>query len=133
MEIDADTLTEWAEDESFKDFKLDIEKINKRRPHVLSDKEEKLLAEAGEVLSTPTSTYMMFNNADLTFDKAKDKDGKEYSVTQGTFVDLLKSSDRELRKSAYENLYSAYQGFENTMSKTLEGVVNAHIFTSNAR
>lgn len=133
MQIDEETLNSYAEEDKLKEFKFDLEKINKQRAHVLSDKEEKLLAQAGLVLNNPGSTYAIFNNADLSFDNAVDSDGNSHVLTQGTYIDLLKSSDRALRKSAYENLYKKYGEFENTLAQTLSGEVDSHVFTSEAR
>jgi len=133
MEIPEETLKEFAEDERLAEFKFDLEKLNKQRPYVLSDAEEQLLAQAGEVMHTPTQVYCMFNNADIEFKPAVDSDGKEHPLTQGNFVELLKSSDRTLRESAYTNLYSEYSKFKNTLSQTLAGVVNTHVFSANVR
>lgn len=133
MKIDEDTLKSWMEDERLKEFKFDLEKLNQKRAHVLSDKEEKIMAQAGEVMSNPSSTYSMFSNADLEFDDAVDSHGVGHTLTQGTFVDLLKSPDRQLRKSAYENLYTTYGAFKNTLSQTLTGVVDTHNFSAQVR
>lgn len=133
MEIPEETLKEFAEDKRLAEFKFDLEKLNKQRPYVLSDAEEQLLAQAGEVMHTPTQVYGMFNNADIEFKPAVDSDGKEHPLTQGNFVELLKSSDRTLRESAYTNLYSEYSKFKNTLSQTLAGVVNTHVFSANVR
>src|SRR5690625_4207233 len=105
MDIPEDKLKEFAEDERLAEFKFDLEKLNKQRPHVLSDKEEQLLAQAGEIMHTPTQVYGMFNNADVDFKPAVDSEGKEHVLTQGNYVELLKSPDRNLRESAYYNLY----------------------------
>ncbi|GAA3732295.1 oligoendopeptidase F [Salinicoccus jeotgali] len=133
LQIDEDTLEEWRQDERLSEFSFDLEKLNRKREHILSDKEEKLMAQAGEVLSNPTSTFGMFNNADLEFPDAIDAEGNAHTLTQGTYIDLLKSSDRELRKSAYENLYKTYGSFKNTLSQTLQGVVSTHVFEAQAR
>ncbi|KKK34029.1 oligopeptidase PepB [Salinicoccus sediminis] len=133
MNIDESELKSWMEDGRLSEFAFDLEKLNAKRAHVLSDKEEKLMAQAGEVLSGPSSTYGMFNNADLEFPDAVDSEGNEHTLTQGTYIDLLKSPDRELRRSAYENLYAKYGDFKNTLSQTLQGVVNTHVFQAQAR
>lgn len=133
MKIDEAILKSWMEDERLSEFAFDLEKLNQNREHVLSDKEEKLLAQAGEVMSNPTSTYGMFSNADLEFPDAVDSDGNKHTLTQGTYIDLLKSQDRELRRSAYENLYTRYGDFQNTLSQTLQGEINTHIFSAGAR
>lgn len=133
MKIDQETLEAWRQDARLSEFSFDLEKLNKKREHVLSDKEERLLAQAGEVMSNPTSTFGMFNNADLEFPDAVDSEGNAHALTQGTYIDLLKSSDRTLRQSAYENLYSTYGAFKNTLSQTLQGVVSTHVFQAQAR
>lgn len=133
LKLDEETLKTFIQDDRLKEFKFDLEILNDERPHILSDKEEKLLAQAGEVMSTPQSVYGMFNNADLEFEPAVDSEGKEHALTQGTYIDLLKSPDRTLRKSAYENLYSKFGEFKNTLSQTLSGEVNTHVFSANVR
>src|SRR5699024_1554110 len=100
LKLDEDTLKTFIQDDRLKEFKFDLEILNNERPHILSDKEEKMLAQAGEVMSTPTSVYGMFNNADLEFEPAVDSEGNVHELTQGTYIDLLKSPDRTLRKSA---------------------------------
>ena len=133
MNIDESTLNEWAQDESLKEFKFDLEKLNAKRAHVLSDKEENILAQSSEVTGNPTQTYMMFNNADLEFPDVVDGEGNKHPLSQGTFIDHVKSDDRVRRQSAYENLYATYRGFENTISSTLQGVVSAHAFEASVR
>lgn len=133
LSIPEETLKEYALDDRLAEFKFDLEQLNKQRPHVLSDKEEQLLARAGEVMHTPGQVYGMFNNADLEFPDAVDADGKAHPLTQGTYIDLLKSSDRKLRQSAYENLYTEYGRYKNTLSQTLAGEINTHVFSAQAR
>lgn len=133
MAIPEETLNEYASHDRLKEFKFDLEKLNKQRPHVLSDKEENILAQAGEVMHTPTQVYGMFNNADINFKPAVDSEGKEHELTQGNYVEMLKSSDRTLRESAYNNLYGEYKQFKNTLSQTLAGVVSTHAFSANVR
>ena len=48
----------------------------------------------------------MLNDADLKFPDAVDKDGNKHPVTHGTFIPLMQSYDRVLRKSAFDSLYS---------------------------
>ena len=81
---------------------------------------KRLLTEAQDALSTPSNVYGMFSNADLEFEDAVDKDGEKHPLTQGTFIKYLESDDRELRQSAYNNLYKAY-GAYNTLGSTLAG------------
>ena len=93
----------------------------RRKDHILSPAEEKLLAAAGEMANAPDSIYSMFADADLTFEDAVDAEGNRYPLSQGTFVPYQFSADRVLRKSAYENLYKGFDHFKNTAA----GLLNA--------
>ena len=95
--------------------------LRRRKEHVLSPTEEKLLAAAGEMAQTPDNVYGMFADADITFPDAVDSEGNAHPVTQGSFVSLQDSTDRILRKNAYENLYSGFGAFKNTAA----GLLNA--------
>jgi len=96
---------------------------NKRRmkEHTLSAVEEKLLAAAGEMADAPSNIFNSFNNADMNYPDAVDAQGKAHSLSNGTFVSLELSSDRVLRKSAYDNLYHTLHSFRNTAA----GLLNA--------
>lgn len=72
----------------------------------------------------------MFSNADLEFEDAVDKDGEKHPLTQGTFIKYLESDDRELRQSAYNNLYKAYGAYNNTLGSTLAGEVKKNVFNA---
>ena len=60
--------------------------IRRKKEHVLSPAEEKLLASTGEMSQAPDSIYGMFADADLKFPDALDSEGNPHTVTQGTFV-----------------------------------------------
>ena len=66
---------------------------------MLSEQEEALLAEASEALSSPSNTFSVLNNADITFPSIKDENGKETQITHGNFINFLESSNREVRKT----------------------------------
>ena len=91
------------------------------KDHILSIGEEKLLASAGEMAQTPDNVFGMFADADLTFPDALDAEGAAHPVSQGTFVACEESTDRVLRKNAYESMYHSFAKFKNTAA----GLLNA--------
>ena len=95
--------------------------MRRRKEHILSEAEEKLLAAAGELAQSPDNIYGLFSDADLTFRDALDSQGNAHPVTRGSFVGYQESSDRQLRKSAYESLYDSFGAFKNTAA----GILNA--------
>ena len=95
--------------------------LRRRKDHILSPAEEKLLAAAGEMAQTPDNVYGMFADADLKFADALDANGEKHPVTQGSFVACMESEDRTLRKNAYESIYNGFGAFKNTAA----GLLNA--------
>ena len=114
-------------------YRRHLEKIRRRKAHVLSASEEKLLAGLGEMAQTPQNTFSMFSNADIKFEPAEDSRGEKHTITQGTYISCLESADRTLRKNAYENYYAAYQNYRNTCAACLNGQVKQLQFFANAR
>lgn len=130
---DEDMARLYAEAPELELYRLNIDRIRRRREHVLSDKEEAILAAAGEMAASPDDIYSMLNDADLKFPDAVDKDGIAHPVTHGTFIPLMQSYDRVLRKSAFDSLYSVYGQFRNTSAATLSAQLKQLLFFANVR
>ena len=107
--------------------------IRRRKEHVLSPAEEKLLAAAGEMANAPDDIFSLFADADLTFPDAVDSRGNRLPLSQGTFVSYEESADRALRKSAFENFYHTFGSFQNTVAAILASQVKQLQFFSEAR
>ena len=105
----------------------------RRREHTLSAAEERLLAAAGEMANAPETVFGSFLNADMRYPDAVDSEGKPHALSQSTFVPLEESSDRALRKSAYENLYNTLGGMRNTAAGLLDAQNKQQKFFATAR
>lgn len=114
-------------------YRIYIDNIRRRKEHILSDAEEQLLALAGDVTSSPDNIFSMFNDADLKFPDAHDKNGNPVQITHGSYIPVLQSSDRILRKSAFEALYGRYGEYKNTTAAVLGAQVKQLIFRARAR
>lgn len=134
MAISDETLDSFYRDfpelERYRRFLTDL---RRRKEHILSPAEEKLLAAAGEMANAPDNIYSVFADADMSFPDAVDAAGTHYPLSQGTFVSYEESPDRVLRKSAYENLYHSFAGFQNTAAAILNAQVKQLKFFSDAR
>ncbi len=114
-------------------YRRKLEVVRMKKEHVLSEAEEKIMALTSEMGSSPENIFSMFSDADLRFPDATDKDGKVHQVTHSTYIPLVQSSDRVLRKSAFESMYSTYDSFKNTCAATLGAQIKAVNFYSKAR
>lgn len=105
----------------------------KRREHMLSDKEEALLAGASEVLGSGAQTFSILNNADLKFPTIKNEAGEDVQLSNGRYVLFLESKDRNIREAAFKAMYATYGAFKNTFASTLTSGVKAHNFNARVR
>ena len=111
----------YAECPELERYRRYLTNLRRMKAHTLSASEEKLLASAGEMANAPSNIYGMFADADIKFEPAVDANGEKHPLSQGTFIACEESSDRVLRKSAYENLYNGFGNFKNTAA----GLLNA--------
>ena len=134
MGISEETMESfYAAEPALERYRRYLDDIRRRRAHVLTPAEEKLLASAGEMANAPDTIYGMFNDADVTFPDAVDAEGNHHPLSQGTYISYMESSDRTLRKSAFENLYRTYGGYKNTISAILSAQVKQLQFFADAR
>lgn len=114
-------------------YRLCIDRVRRRRAHILSEAEERIMALTGEMTGSPDNIFSMFNDADLKFPDAVDKDGNTHQVTHGSYIPLMHSNDRELRKSAFKSLYGVYESFKNTSAAVLSSQTKCLTFRARAR
>ncbi|CDQ21017.1 oligoendopeptidase F [Halobacillus karajensis] len=114
-------------------YKHTLDEITRQRAHVLSEKEEKLLAGFSEIGANPSQTFGALNNADLTFPTIKNEKGEEVDLTHGRYINFLKSDNREVRKSAFDAMYDTFGSFKNTFASTLAGHVKKNNFNASVR
>jgi len=110
-----------------------LDRARLERDHILSRREEELLAAAGELGHAPGSIFQALADADMTFPPAADSQGVEHAVTNGSYISLMESADRTLRKNAFASLYGVYGGFRNTLAAALDAETRKNVFFARAR
>ncbi len=134
MEISDETLDGfYADCPELERYRRYLTDLRRKKDHVLSPAEEKLLAAAGELSQAPDTIYGMFSDADIKFDDALDAEGNPHVVSQSTFVPIQSGSDRVLRKNAYESLYKGFADFKNTLASVLNAQNKQLKFFAEAR
>ncbi|TYR79501.1 oligoendopeptidase F [Priestia megaterium] len=134
LAVDEEIIKQYInQKEELKLYEHALDEINRERPHILSESEEALLAQASEVLGSSSNTFGMLNNADLEFPAIKDENGDEVEVTHGRYIRFLESSDRRVREEAFKAVYDTYGKFKNTFASTLSGTVKKDNFNARVR
>lgn len=123
-------LTEEPKLQPYKHF---FDKLLQNKDHVLSQREEELLAGAGEIFGAASETFAILDNADIVFPFVKDEDGNEVQLSHGVYMRLVESKNREVRRGAYEALYSTYEQYQHTYAKTLQTNVKVQNYRAKVR
>lgn len=127
-----ETLESFIKDERLKAYDYMLGLLVAKKKHILSDKEERILAQTGEVTSTAQDVFTMINNAELDFPEIE-FNGKTVQLSHGLYSVIMNGKDREKRKEAYELFYGAFRKLINTFATTYYANVKKNIFFKNVR
>ena len=130
--LDQEILNAFIQDERLGDYDYFLKGILKEKEHVLSENEEKLLAESSEMMASFKDIFTKIDNADLPLTEVKH--GKErIPLSHGTYGVIMHGEDRRLRKKTFDKYYGAYLSLINTISSTYYGNVKKGVFLAKAR
>src|SRR5215467_12626471 len=135
-EIQAIDDTRWQQfiaDPALKDWKIALHKIRRMRPHILSEREERLLALGAAALDGYDDAFSQLTNVDMKFGLLVDVDGREKPLTQSTYSSFLLKRDRSLRERAFKQFYDEFQDHRFTLASALSYSVKADVFRARAR
>ncbi len=130
--LSEEKLKEYIADPDLSEYDYFLKCVLKEKAHVLSENEERILAESGEVLSSFRDIFTKIDNADLPLKEIVY--GKErIPLSHGTYGVIMHGEDRKLRKKAFKEYYNAYISLINTISATYYGSVKKDVFYAKAR
>ncbi len=130
---DGRLLTGCRENPKLKIYTHHFDDLLRQKQHVLSAREEELMAMTGKLAASPRETFSMLANADMKFPTIKDDKGNDVQLSEGRYGFFMRSPDRALRERAFKNVLNAYLAYKNTMASTLSGSVQGDIFEARAR
>jgi oligoendopeptidase F len=110
-----------------------IDNLFRKNEHVRSMEVEELMGMLSGPFTGPNSIFSSLTNADFKFQPAIVTDGREIPVTQGTIDAILNDSDREVRRTGWENYRDAYVAHKNTLTNTLAASVKQNVFHMRVR
>ncbi|WP_373115233.1 oligoendopeptidase F [Streptococcus sp. oral taxon 431] len=122
-----------AEEPKLQPYKHFFDKLLQNKDHVLSQREEELLAGAGEIFGAASETFAILDNADIVFPYVQDEDRNEVQLSHGVYMRLVESKNREVRRGAYEALYATYEQYQHTYAKTLQTNVKVQNYRAKVR
>ncbi len=132
LSIPDEKINEWLEDEKFAPYRVYIRKALHVKSHILTEKEERIMALQSVSGQTASNVFSLLNDVDLNFGSVN-VDGKEIPLTHSTWSILEENHNRKVREEAYKKFYSVFEGHANTLASLYSGSVNNDVFVARAR
>jgi oligoendopeptidase F len=133
LHIPEDRLRQWLEQPDLKIYTHYFEDLLRSKAHVLSAREEELLAMAGKATDAASEAFGLLSNTEVRWRMVKDPEGKEIEITSSSFTQAMQSRDRRYRRDAFNALHESFLDVKNTLASTLAGAVQRDWFYSKAR
>ena len=107
--------------------------VARRAQHTLSDREERMLADAGPLAGTAQSVYGMLSNADFPYPSVTLSDGKAVTLNQANFSAFRGSQNRADRQAVMSAFFEGLGRFSRTYGTTMNGEVQKVRFFAKTR
>jgi len=131
--IPDEKFAQFLEDPALTAWKTALKKIRRMKPHVLSEREERLLALGSSALDGYDDTFSQLTDVDMKFGVLTDEKGEETPLTQSSYGSFLVKRDHALRKRAFHQFYEEFQDHQFTLASSLSYSVKADVFRARAR
>lgn len=134
MKIDNEVILSFLNKETrLQRYKRELGEIMKNKEHILSDKEEELLANYSEVFSSMENTFDILTNTEFKFGNLVNSNGEEVELTDANYTYYLKDKNEEVRKQAFNLMYKKYSEFLNTIGELYIDRVKEDTITARLR
>lgn len=133
LAVDDKKFAKFVADPGLKDWRIKLHKIRRMKAHVLSVREERLLALGSVALGGYDDTFSQLTDVDMKFGVLMDETGRERPLTQSSFSSFLVKRDPELRKRVFHQFYAEFQDHQYTLASSLAYSVKADVFRARAR
>ncbi len=114
-------------------YRRAIESEFRYKEHTLSEEGERIYSSLRRCMGMYDDIYSIFKNSDLRHGNVRDEDGAETELTDANYIAFLMSSDREVRKGAFCEMYKTLGQFGNTFATVINGFVKEKITVAELR
>ena len=133
-QIDKEKLIQYVnENKNLQRYKRIIDEIIENKKHVLSREGEKIIASFGEVFSASENSYDIFTETEFEFPEIIGENGEKVKITHANYSKYLMSKNQEVRKQAFNSMYSLYKKHINTITELYLARVKERVVESKLR
>ncbi|MDD5263056.1 MAG: oligoendopeptidase F [Methylacidiphilales bacterium] len=131
--IEDTAFEKYLQDPILSEWKIKLTRLRRFKPHILSEKEERLMAMASMPLGGFHETFSQLTNVDMSFGMIRNEQGQEMELSHGAFSSFLVKRDPVLRKTAFQQYYREFGDHKFTLAATLAHSIKSDVFNARAR
>ena len=132
MKIDYSQVKEFYKEEPrLEEYEFLLEQLYRYKDHILNTEAESIISSFANINSTPEQVFEALTDSDLRFGKVKNDKGEEIELTESNYSSFIESTNRDVRKEAFEMLLKTYSNYKNTIANTFAG--NVEVLTTMAK
>ncbi|MDR2766987.1 MAG: oligoendopeptidase F [Treponema sp.] len=130
--IAGDLMDAYIAHPRMKEYVIYLRKILRFKPHVLSGKEERILALHSESESVADETFSVLTNVDMDFGAVDTPEGR-LPLSQSTWSSFMENPDRAVRRAAYKAFYACFNAHKTTLASLYSGSVKQDVVRARIR
>lgn len=122
-----------AEERGLQVFKMYLYDVQRMKAHTLSEKEEKILAEASLLADGPATTYGVFSNAELPYPEIELSHGTMAKLDKAGYARYRALPNRDDRETVFQAFWGVFNDFKQTFGTQLYANVKKNMFYTRTR
>jgi oligoendopeptidase F len=117
----------------FDKYQMYFDNLWRQKERILSDKEERIIAEASQLMRAPYDNYGVFTNAEMPFPTVTLSNGEEVYLDKSAYGKYRTTENLADREIVFKAFWKSFQDYKNTLAQDLYANVNTNIFVKNVR
>ena len=132
LAIPENVMQQFLGDPRLGEYRVYLHRILRYRSHILSDREERIVALHAEGEDVPQDAFSVLTNVDIDFGFIDTRDGRR-PLSQSSWSVFMESSDRDLRCRAYTEFYRHFESHKTTLASLYSGSVKQDVIKARIR
>ena len=132
LAIPENVMEGFLADSRLANYRIYLQRIVRYRPHILSDREERIIALNAEGDDALSDTFSVLTNVDFDFGMLDTPQGKR-PLSQSSFSVFMENPDRDLRRLAYKAFYEKFDTHKTTLASLYSGSVKRDVIRARIR
>ncbi len=115
-----------------RDFRIQLNRLLRFRPHILSEQEERLIAMQEEANQTAQKSFSALTDVDMEFGTIKTPEG-ERPLSQASYNVFQLHPRRDVREQSFRQFMGQYDRHKNTLASLYGGSVHLDVYKAKIR